>query len=94
MTAVRSSPRTRSARARVGGAALADRVRRIMGKLQSAIGSTKPELNHASALELLIATILSAQCTDQRVNQVTPALFKRYRTAAQYGQARRASWKR
>jgi endonuclease III len=88
MTVVRATPRTRSARGRVVGAALADRVRRIMTKLKSAIGSTKPELHHASALELLIATILSAQCTDQRVNQVTPALFKRYRTAADYGNAK------
>jgi endonuclease-3 len=36
------------------------------------------ELQHRSAWELLVATILSAQCTDQRVNQVTPALFRRY----------------
>jgi len=38
------------------------------------------ELTHSSPWELLVATILSAQCTDQRVNQVTPILFKRYRT--------------
>ena len=39
------------------------------------------ELDHRSPWELLVATILSAQCTDQRVNQVTPSLFARYRTA-------------
>lgn len=39
-------------------------------------------LNHANAFELLIATILSAQCTDERVNKVTPSLFKRFPTAA------------
>jgi endonuclease-3 len=39
----------------------------------------KMELDHRSPWELLVATILSAQCTDQRVNQVTPALFRRYR---------------
>ncbi|MBV9080051.1 MAG: endonuclease III, partial [Elusimicrobia bacterium] len=38
-------------------------------------------LTHSSPLELLVATILSAQCTDDRVNKVTPALFKRLRTA-------------
>lgn len=42
------------------------------------------ELNHTNALELLVATILSAQCTDKRVNLVTPALFVRCRTAADY----------
>lgn len=41
----------------------------------------KVELNYQSPWELLVATILSAQCTDQRVNQVTPALFKRYATS-------------
>lgn len=45
------------------------------------------ELRHGSALELLVATILSAQCTDVRVNQVTPALFRRFRTAADYARA-------
>ena len=42
------------------------------------------ELDHTNALELLVATILSAQCTDKRVNLVTPALFQRCRTAADY----------
>jgi endonuclease-3 len=41
----------------------------------------KMELDYRSPWELLVATILSAQCTDQRVNQVTPSLFERYRTA-------------
>ena len=44
-------------------------------------------LHHRNALELLVATILSAQCTDERVNRVTPSLFRRYRTAASYGKA-------
>ncbi len=45
------------------------------------------ELNFKNPLELLIATILSAQCTDKRVNMVTPALFKKYRTARNYANA-------
>jgi len=45
------------------------------------------ELDHQSPLELLVATILSAQCTDRRVNIVTPALFQKYRTAADYAEA-------
>jgi endonuclease III len=46
------------------------------------------ELAHRSPWELLVATILSAQCTDQRVNQVTPVLFKRYKTPAELAKAR------
>jgi endonuclease III len=45
------------------------------------------ELDFKNPLELLIATILSAQCTDKRVNMVTPALFRKYRTAADYAKA-------
>jgi endonuclease III len=45
------------------------------------------ELDHRNPLQLLIATILSAQCTDQRVNQVTPTLFRRYTDAADYAKA-------
>ena len=48
------------------------------------------ELDFTSSLELLVATILSAQCTDKRVNEVTPALFRRYPTAADYAGADRA----
>ena len=48
------------------------------------------ELHYRSPWELLVATILSAQCTDQRVNQVTPALFERYRRPADYARANRA----
>ncbi len=44
-------------------------------------------LDFTNPLELLVATILSAQCTDERVNKVTPALFKKYPTAADYGRA-------
>ena len=49
------------------------------------------ELDFKTPLQLLIATILSAQCTDKRVNMVTPALFARYRTAADYANARPAA---
>jgi endonuclease-3 len=48
------------------------------------------ELDFKNPLELLVATILSAQCTDRRVNAVTPALFKRYKTAKAYAAADRA----
>ena len=52
------------------------------------------ELNFRSPLELLVATILSAQCTDKRVNLVTPALFAKYRTAKAYADAPPASLER
>src|ERR1041385_745320 len=45
------------------------------------------ELNYSDPLELLVATILSAQCTDKRVNLVTADLFKKYRSAADYANA-------
>src|SRR5947209_13856927 len=48
------------------------------------------ELNFENPLELLIATILSAQCTDKRVNMVTSALFKKYRSAKDYAKAPQA----
>lgn len=47
------------------------------------------ELDFTNPLELLVATILSAQCTDRRVNMVTPALFKKYPTAKHYAAAKR-----
>jgi endonuclease-3 len=45
------------------------------------------ELNFSNSLELLVATILSAQCTDVQVNKVTPALFQKYRAARDYAEA-------
>ena len=55
--------------------------RRIMATLFVQHPNANTELNFSNAYELLVATILSAQCTDERVNKVTPALFKRYPTA-------------
>src|ERR671914_524308 len=52
--------------------------RRILDALFTQHPDADTELDFANAYELLVATILSAQCTDERVNQVTPALFKRY----------------
>jgi endonuclease-3 len=65
------------------------RTRRIVRKLHQLYADADCALHHRSALELLVATILSAQCTDERVNQVTPALFRKYRTAADYARADR-----
>jgi endonuclease-3 len=65
------------------------RTRRIVRKLHRLYADADCALHHRSALELLVATILSAQCTDERVNQVTPALFRKFRTAAGYARADR-----
>ena len=64
------------------------RVTKIIAGLQKAYPDAHCELDHSNALELLIATILSAQCTDKRVNIVTPQLFKKYRTAQGFANAR------
>lgn len=61
--------------------------RKIIQKLRATYPDAKCALHHRNPLELLVATILSAQCTDERVNQVTPALFARYHTAADYANA-------
>ena len=62
-------------------------LREIAKSLQRTMPSPKMELDHRSPWELLVATILSAQCTDQRVNQVTPSLFQRYRQPAELAAA-------
>ena len=64
------------------------RVERILPKLKKLYPQAKCSLNHRTPLELLVATILSAQCTDDRVNIVTRSLFRKYRTADDYARAR------
>lgn len=63
------------------------RTRAILAGLQQAYPDAHCELNFSNPLELLIATILSAQCTDKRVNLVTAELFQQYKTAADYANA-------
>ncbi|MCW2724219.1 MAG: endonuclease [Frankiales bacterium] len=70
--------------------ALVRRARRINRELAEVYPDAHCELDFTNPLELAVATILSAQCTDKRVNEVTPALFRRYRTAADYAAADRA----
>jgi endonuclease-3 len=76
----------RDARSRL---ALVRRARRIDRQLAVLHPDAHCELDFTTPLELAVATILSAQCTDKRVNEVTPALFRRYRTAADYAAADR-----
>ena len=69
--------------------ALVRRARKINRELTVLYPDAHTELNFSSPLELLVATILSAQCTDHRVNMVTPTVFARYRSAADYAAADR-----
>ena len=69
--------------------ALVRRARRINRELAALHPDAHCELDFTTPLELAVATILSAQCTDKRVNEVSPALFRRYPTAAAYAAADR-----
>jgi endonuclease III len=97
-SATKKLPRTRASsakRAKAGKAAKParaagtdpKRVAAILAKLDEAYPNATCELNHRNAFELLVATILSAQCTDVRVNQVTEALFKKYPDAKAFAYA-------
>lgn len=63
------------------------RARRLLRLLEAAYPAATIALRFANPLELLVATILAAQCTDERVNQVTEGLFRKYRTAAAFAAA-------
>jgi endonuclease-3 len=67
-----------------------ERAAKILDILEQTYPDADTELHHRNAFELVVATILSAQCTDERVNQVTPALFRRYPTPAAMASARPA----
>ena len=64
-----------------------ERIGPIIARLEERYPEARCSLSHADPLELLVATILSAQCTDARVNQVTKTLFRTYRTASDYATA-------
>jgi endonuclease III len=64
-----------------------ERVQALVKALPKVYPDAHCELDFRNPLELLVATILSAQCTDKRVNAVTPALFAKYRSAADYAKA-------
>ena len=64
-----------------------ERLLKIIERLKAAYPEARIALKFSNPLELLVATILSAQCTDERVNQVTRQLFKKYRSAKDYAEA-------
>jgi endonuclease-3 len=75
-------------------AAVKRRALRILDILEQTYPGATVELRWRTPLELLAATILSAQCTDERVNQVTGALFRKYRTARDWARAKPAELER
>jgi endonuclease-3 len=82
MAKTRRATPLRPTRAGRAPAAEAARVGGLLDGLRALYPDPTTELHHRSAFELLVATILSAQCTDERVNKVTPALFARFPDAA------------
>ena len=79
-------PEKRAARP-VDKRALGARAQSIAGLLAAEYPDARCMLNHTSPFELLVATILAAQCTDERVNMVTPALFRRFPTPEEMAEA-------
>jgi endonuclease-3 len=66
-----------------------ERAREVVGRLKKQFPEARTALSFANPLQLLVSTILSAQCTDARVNMITPALFAKYRTAGDFASAGR-----
>jgi len=67
-----------------------DRVIDIIKILRESYQHPATALNHVAPFQLLVATILSAQCTDERVNHITPTLFKKYRNPKDFAQAKQS----
>src|SRR3989338_9539620 len=64
------------------------RIKELLNRMEKAYPDAKCALKHTNPFQLLVATILSAQCTDQRVNMVTPELFKKYPTPQDFAALR------
>ena len=79
MTPARARRESRAAKRR--------RTRELVTRLEQEYPDAHCALDHRNPLELLVATILSAQCTDKRVNMVTPELFEKYPGASDYAEA-------
>ena len=69
-----------------------ERAMRMMDRLDDAYPDAKVALNHTNPLEMLVATVLSAQCTDKNGKEVTAVLFDKYRAAADYALTIRCRW--
>lgn len=80
--------KTKTVRRPAGASGRNDRIQRILDALDQLYPGATCALHHKDAWQLLVATILSAQCTDKRVNEVTPGLFRKYPTVADFAAAR------
>ena len=89
MTAQKSASPSKSKRGRESKRALRARVEQIIALLRATYPDAECALVHHNAWELLVSTILSAQCTDKRVNMVTPALFARFPSVEAFASASR-----
>lgn len=78
----------------ISSTALKKRARDIMRELRRCYPEVRSELNHRNPLELLVATMLSAQCTDKKVNEVTEKLFKKYTCVKDFAGAERSTLER
>lgn len=87
MTALKRPPARKPKRRILRGAALRAHALEVQRRLAAEHPDAHCELDHRNAFELAVATILSAQCTDKRVNLVTPGLFERWPTAAALAEA-------
>ncbi len=67
------------------------RIKKIIKMLRKACPGSRTSLVYKTSLQLLISTILSAQCTDERVNQITPFLFNKYRGASDFAKAKQST---
>jgi endonuclease-3 len=83
----RPSRKSEKSQKKRSSASLEDRARKVTSLMLEEYPEAKTALKHKSALQLLVATILSAQCTDVRVNIVTKELFRKYKTAADFADA-------
>ncbi len=84
---VGSKPRGKSAGAKIENNLAPERIAEILQRLEAAYPKAECALYHKNAWELLVATILSAQCTDARVNMVTPELFRKFPTPTAMAEA-------
>jgi len=67
----------------------ADKASEVLMRLKKRFPDARTELNYKTRFQLLVATVLSAQCTDVRVNKITPLLFKRYKNASEMARAKK-----
>ena len=87
-TAARAPARSKQARKTSARGQAPARVREVLKRLEKTYPDAQCALRHSNPFQLLVSTILSAQCTDERVNKVTPGLFQKYQTPRDFAALR------